>query len=81
MNIPIAFGVNPIVAYTLSSLLISVFYSDFFIGVALNDLFMETFTQLGLSAKFISLVYALIYGFIIFIPTYLLYKKKLFIKL
>ncbi|MDG1263462.1 MAG: heparan-alpha-glucosaminide N-acetyltransferase domain-containing protein [Flavobacteriaceae bacterium] len=81
MNIPIAFGVNPIVAYTLSSLLVSVFYSDFFIGVALNDLFMETFIQLGLSAKFISLVYALIYGFIIFIPTYLLYKKKLYIKL
>ena len=56
------------------------FTVTFFIAVALNDLFMEKFIQLGLSAKLVSFFYALIYGFIIYIPTYLLYKKKLYIK-
>ncbi|MDC1080658.1 heparan-alpha-glucosaminide N-acetyltransferase domain-containing protein [Flavobacteriaceae bacterium] len=81
LNIPLAFGVNPIVAYALSSILVSLFYSDFFIPIALNDLFMNTFIKLGFSAKFVSLVYALLYALIIYIPTYLLYKKKLYVKL
>tara|TARA_B100000767_G_scaffold275691_1_gene314371 strand:- start:2424 stop:3455 length:1032 start_codon:yes stop_codon:yes gene_type:complete len=81
LKIPLAFGVNPIISYALSSLLVSLFYSNFFLPIALNDLFMDAFTQLGFPAKLVSLVYALLYGFIIYIPTYLLYKKKLYVKL
>ena len=81
LKIPLAFGVNPIVAYALSSILVSFFYSDFFLPIAINDMFMNTFINLGFPAKFVSLIYALLYGFIIYIPTYLLFKNKLYIKL
>lgn len=75
------FGMNSIFAYALSSILVSVFYSDRFLGVRLNGLFMDSLTAIGLSDKFVSLLYALLYVGIILIPTYILYRKKIFLKL
>jgi predicted acyltransferase len=76
-----SFGKNPIVAYALSSVLVSLFYSDRFLPVALNSEMMELLTGLGVAPKLSSLIYALIYVGIISIPTLILFKRKIFIRL
>lgn len=76
-----AFGKNPIVSYTLSSLLVSIFYSDFLIGVALNKVFMEQLVSIKVAPKLASLLYALLYVCVISLPTWWLFKKKIYIKL
>lgn len=69
------FGANSITAYALSSLLTVVFYRG------LNEVFMKMMTGIGFAPKFASLIYALIYVGIIFVPVYYLYRKKIYIKL
>ena len=76
-----AFGVNPILAYSLSSLLTVVFYSSKWWGISLSASFMSLWEQLGLPLKLGSLLYALCYVFIIWIPIQILFKKKIYIKL
>ena len=76
-----SFGKNPIVAYALSSILVSVFYSDRFIPIALNDETVNFLIGIGLAPKLSSLIYALIYVGIISIPTLILFKRKIFIRL
>lgn len=76
-----AFGKNPIVSYALSSLLISVFYSDFFLGFSISKIFVGALTEAGIAAKLASLVYALLYVIVIGLPTWWLFKKRIFIKL
>jgi len=74
------FGANSIAAYVMAGMLTIIFYSDIITGVALNQLWMDSLTAIGVAPKLASLFYALIYVGIIFIPTYILYKKKIFIK-
>ena len=76
-----SFGKNPIVAYALSSVLVSLFYSDRFIPLALNSEMMELLTGLGVTPKLSSLIYALIYVGVISVPTLILFKRKIFIRL
>lgn len=76
-----SFGKNPIVAYALSSILVSVFYSDRFIPIAPNDETVNFLIGIGLAPKLSSLIYALIYVGIISIPTLILFKRKIFIRL
>ena len=76
-----AFGKNPIVSYALSSLLVTLFYSDFILGIALNTLFMEQLIGLQVAPKLASLLYALLYVGVIGIPTWWLFKNKIYIKL
>ena len=75
------FGVNSIFAYTISSLFTVIFYSSKWFGFALNKEFMSLWESIGLPLKLGSLIYALGYVFIIWIPTYYLFKKKIYIKL
>ena len=75
------FGTNSIFTYVLAGVLGSVFYSDSIIGIQLNSIFVNTFIDLGVFPKVASLLYALLYVFIIYIPAYYLFKKKIFIKL
>jgi len=75
------FGVNSIFAYSLSSLLTVLLYSSKWLGVALNQEFMTLWENVGLPLKLGSLVYALFYVIVIWVPTYLLFKKKIYIKL
>ena len=75
------FGVNAIFAYTLSGLFFTVFYSSKIWGFTFSSFFLEQITSIGLSSKFSSLLYAVLYLFIIWIPTHILYKRKIFIKL
>ncbi len=75
------FGVNSIFAYALSSLLTVVFYSSKWWGIAFNQEFMGLWERLGFPLKLGSFLYALCYVLILWIPTYFLFKKKIFIKL
>ena len=74
------YGANAITAYVLAGMLTLVFYSSIFGGASLNGLFMNAMTSIGVAAKLASLMYAVIYMLIIYVPTYILYRKKIFIK-
>ena len=75
------FGTNSIFTYVLAGVLGSIFYSDFIIGIQLNSIFVNTLTDVGIFPKVASLLYAVLYVFIIYLPAYYLFKKKIFIKL
>jgi len=75
------YGANAITSYVLAGMLTLVFYSDIWWGVSLSRSFMEGMTGIGVSAKLASFLYAVIYMLIIYIPAYILYKRKIFIKL
>ncbi|MDX1666086.1 MAG: heparan-alpha-glucosaminide N-acetyltransferase domain-containing protein [Saprospiraceae bacterium] len=74
------FGANAITSYVLAGMLTTVFYGSLLGMPALNRLYMDALTGIGLPAKLASLTYAVIYMMIIYIPAYILYKKKIFIK-
>ena len=76
-----AFGVNSITAYSLSSLFTVVFYSSKWWGFSLSGQFMSLWGEIGLPLKLGSLLYAVLYVFIIWIPIQYLFKKKIYIKL
>ena len=75
------FGTNSIFTYVLAGILGSIFYSDFIIGVQLNSIFVNTLVDSGVYPKVASLLYAMLYVVIIYIPAYYLFTKKIFIKL
>ena len=76
-----SFGVNSIFSYVLAGMLTLIFYSDKLWGIGLNKLFMDYFGELGISLKLLSLIYAVIYVLIIWLPTLFLFKRKIYIKL
>ena len=76
-----AFGVNSILAYSLSSILTVIFYSSELWGIAFNQEFIKFWGNIGLPLKLGSLIYAIIYVVVLWIPCNYLYKKKIFIKL
>ena len=75
------FGTNSIFTYVLSGTLTSIFYSGRFIGVELNSVFVDTLIGIGIFPNLASLLYAIIFVLIIYIPAVYLFKKKIFIKL
>jgi len=75
------FGTNSIFTYVLSGTLTYIFYNDRFIGVELNSVFVDTLIGIGIFPKLASLLYAIIFVLIIYIPANYLFKKKIFIKL
>ena len=75
------FGANAITAYVLAGMLTAVFYSGFSGNPGLNELFVNGLSSAGVPAKLASLLYALLYVGVIFLPVYWLYKKKIFVKL
>jgi predicted acyltransferase len=75
------FGLNPIFSYVLAGLLYTVFYSKRLWGFSWSATFMEVAQNVGIAPKLASLTYALIFVCIIWIPTYMLYRKKIIIKL
>jgi predicted acyltransferase len=76
-----SFGKNPIIAYVLSGILTSIFYSDFILPIELNTETVKFLIDLGLAPKLSSLIYALIYVGVISIPIIMLFKRKIFIRL
>jgi predicted acyltransferase len=77
----VIYGMNAIAIYVLADIFALFFYIIKFGGSSLNEHFFNIFTAAGLAPKFVSMVYALIYVGILFIPAWLLYRKKIFIKL
>jgi predicted acyltransferase len=76
----IVYGANAITSYVLAGMLTLVFYSDIFGGVSLNGLWMDGVTSIGVAPKLASLLYAVIYMLIIYIPAYILYRNRIFLK-
>ena len=75
------FGVNSIFAYSLAGIFYTIFYSEKLWGISLSTFYMEQVIAIGLPPKLGSLLYALFYVFVIWIPTYQLFKRKIYIKL
>ena len=75
------YGANAITSYVLAGMLTLVFYRMKIGGLSLNEWVMNGLTPIGLDPKFISMLYAVIYMLLIFIPALILYKKKIFIKI
>jgi len=75
------FGTNSIFTYVLAGILGSIFYSDFILGIELNSIFVDSLISIGIYPKIASLLYAVIYVLIIYVPASYLFKKKIFIKL
>jgi predicted acyltransferase len=74
------YGANAISSYVLAGMLTLVFYGIRIGGASLNEWFMSGLTPLGFDPRFVSLLYAVIYMLIIFLPALLLYRRKIFIK-
>lgn len=79
-KIGVVYGANAITSYVLAGMLTLVFYGRIFGGTSLNGLFMDGMIHIGIAPKFASMVYALIYMLIVYIPAYILYRYKIFIK-
>lgn len=77
----VIYGSNAITIYVLADIFALLFYGIEIAGSSLNDHFFNFFTSIGGEPKFVSMVYALIYVGINFIPAYILFRKKIFIKL
>jgi predicted acyltransferase len=77
----IIFGANAITVYVLGDVLAILFYYIKFGGQSLNMHFFDAFTAIGIAPKIVSMLYALLYVCIIYIPAYVLYRKRIFIKL
>lgn len=77
----IIFGANAIAIYFLSDVISNLFYSIPFGSASLNVHFMSTLTAAGLEPKLVSMLYAIIFVFINFCIAYILFRKKIFIRL
>jgi predicted acyltransferase len=77
----VIFGSNAITVYVLADVFALLFYRARFGGLPLNDLFVHKLVSIGFAAELASLLYALFFVAINFIPAYFLYRKKIFIKL
>ncbi|ULQ50860.1 acyltransferase family protein [Flavihumibacter fluvii] len=77
----VIFGANAISAYVLGDLLALVFYQWPIYGQTINHHVVNGMVSFGLPPNLASWCFALLYVCINFIPLYLLYRKKIFIKL
>jgi len=76
----IVYGANAITSYVLAGMLTVVFYSGILGGKPLNTLWMEGVMSAGIPPRLASLLYAIMYMLVIYIPAYILYRKKIFLK-
>lgn len=74
------YGANAIASYVLAGMLTVVFYSTIFGEVSLNGSWMDGATGVGVPPKLASFAYAVLYMLVIYIPAYVLYRKRIFIK-
>jgi predicted acyltransferase len=77
----IVFGANAITIYVFASLMALVLSLIKIGGQTIAGQIMQIGTSIGLSAKLSSLVYALLFVAFCYIPAWILYRKKIFIKL
>lgn len=77
----VVFGSNAITAYVLSGILTILTHRAWFGGESIRSLFMYSGTTVGFGPYFTSLLWALFYCVLCYIPVYILYKKRIFIKI
>ena len=77
----VVFGTNAITAYVLGDILSLLFYGVKFGSHSLNEHVVNVFISISTAPKLASLMYALFFVSIVFTPIYILYKKKIFIKI
>lgn len=77
----IIFGANAITAYVLADIFALVFYIADFGGKSLNQHFVDALIHAGVLPELASMIYAVLFVCLNFIPAYLLYRRKIFIKL
>ena len=77
----IVFGSNAIAVYVLADVWGQFFYNIKYFGSSLNVHFMNMFESAGWSLKFGSFLFAFLFICFNYIPAWILYKKKIFIKL
>ena len=77
----IIFGANAITVYFLADVWALLFYLAKFGGLTLNERAVQGMTNIGFDPRLASLLYALFFVCINFIPAWILYRKKIFIKL
>ena len=77
----VIYGSNAISIYVLADIFALFFYEIKMGGSTLNEHFCNFFTSMGGAPKFVSMIYALMYVFVLFIPAYILFKRKIYIKL
>lgn len=77
----IIFGANAIAVYVMADVLALVFYQLNIGNDTLNNHFVNTLISIGFSPQLASMLYALLFVCINFIPAVILYRKKIFIKL
>ena len=77
----IIFGSNSIAIYALSQILVWFFYEATIISESsINDIIYGGMVDIGIYAKTASLIWAILYMLVCYVPAYYLYKKKIFIK-
>lgn len=76
----VVFGMNAITAYVLGDLLALLFYGVEIGGQGLNGHFFGLMTGWGMMPELASWIYALLYVAIVSIPCWMLYRKKIFLK-
>ena len=75
------FGANAITVYVIAGMLPALLSALKISGTSFNSFFMNSLTGIGMEAKLASFLYSLVFVAICYIPAYILYKKKIFIKL
>lgn len=75
------FGANAITIYVIAGMLPTLFNRVKVGHMSFNSMIMDGLTGMGFDPKLASLCYALIFAGICYIPAYILYKKRIFIKL
>jgi predicted acyltransferase len=75
------FGANAITVYVFAGILPDLLSGVPIFGITFNALFMQSLTELGMEAKLVSFLYSILFVLICYIPAYILYKRKIFIKL
>jgi len=80
-RVGIIFGANAIAVYVLADLLSLLFYRLPLGGASLNAHAQQLLTGLGLAPSLASMLYGLFFVAINFIPAYLFYRRRIFIRL
>ena len=80
-KVGIVFGANAISVYVLGDILALFFYGAKFGEHSLNEHVVNGLISAGISPNLSSWLYALFFVSVNFIPAYVLYRKKIFIKL
>ncbi len=78
----VIFGSNAISAYVLSYILLIPFtYFTVVDGKNLQEVFMAGFMNMGWNPEWVSLLWAILFTLLCFIPVWMLYRKRIFLKI